>query len=63
MNNRIEIILGEEDMTRQDLSELTGIHLSELSLIIRDKKPGLQLATAKRISKALNKRVDDVWPD
>ena len=39
-----------KEITQTDLEKLTGIGQSELSKIINDKKPGLQLRTAQKIA-------------
>ena len=61
--NRIEEALQEIKKDRLWLSNETGIGLSELSRIINNKKPYLQLPTAKRIAIILKKTVDYLWPD
>jgi len=63
MNNRIREILREKGMTQKELESITGIAQSEISRIINDHKPSLSLAVAKRIAKALDRNVEQIWPD
>lgn len=61
--NRIREILKARGMTQVELSELTGIQQSELSRIINDQKPNLSLRIAKKIAKALDCSIEDIWPE
>lgn len=60
--NKLREIMFFKGITQNDLEKLTGIGQSELSKIINNKKPGLQLRTAQKIAKALESTVDDIWP-
>jgi len=60
--NRLREVMFFKGITQNELEKLTGIGQSELSKIINDKKPGLQLRTAQKIAKALGVKVDDIWP-
>ena len=59
--NKLKEIMFFKKITQTDLEKLTGIGQSELSKIINDKKPGLQLRTAQKIAKALESTVDNIW--
>lgn len=63
MDNRIREILREKGMTQKELESITGIAQSEISRIINDRKPSLSLAVAKRIAKALDCNIEQIWPD
>jgi len=60
--NKLKEIMFFKGITQNDLEKITGIGQSELSKIINDKKPGLQLRTAQKIAMALGVKVDDIWP-
>jgi transcriptional regulator with XRE-family HTH domain len=55
--------MKKQSITQLGLSDMTGIAQSEISKIVNDKKPQLSLAQAKRIAKALNRSVEEIWPD
>lgn len=59
--NRLEEIMHRRKMTQRDLHELTGISQNDISKIINDRKD-IYLKTAQRIARALELRVDDIWP-
>lgn len=60
--NLIKIIRKKQKVTQTELSEMTGIAQSELSLIENDKKT-CNVETAKKIAKALGYSVEHIWPD
>jgi DNA-binding Xre family transcriptional regulator len=62
-SNRIQEILDQKGWTQQKLAEETSINQGELSRIINNKRPGLQLRTSKTIARALGFPVDYIWPD
>ena len=58
--NRIRIIRQEKRLRQLDLARLLDIYQSEVSEIERgERRPGVYLA--KRIAKALGKRIDEVF--
>lgn len=59
--NKLREIMFFKHITQNNLEKTTGIAQSELSKIINDKKPGLQLRTAQKIAKALESTVDEIW--
>ena len=61
MNRMREIVLIKR-ITQEELSKMTGIKQSEISLIINDRKD-IYLKTAKKIAKALGKPIEYIWPD
>lgn len=60
-SNKIKIILEKIGMNQQELSQLTDINPSYLSKIILGKKRCLSLATALKISNALQHPVEEVF--
>lgn len=60
--NRINEIRKKQKVTQKDLSKMTGIAQSELSLIINEKKT-VNIETAKKIARALGFSVEHIWPD
>lgn len=62
MGNRIKEIRKKQKVTQRELSKLTGIAQSELSLIENDKKTCI-IETAKTIARALGHSVETLWPD
>ncbi|MBC2723331.1 helix-turn-helix transcriptional regulator [Desulfosporosinus sp.] len=60
--NRIKEIRKKQKVTQKELSKMTGISQSELSLIENGKKTCI-VETAKKIAKALGFSVEHVWPD
>ena len=59
--NRIKAILKEKDMSPQELSDITGIFLSHISIIISGKRRGISLPIAFKIAEALNSKIEDVF--
>ena len=57
--NRIREIRAQRDMTLKELSDLTNIHLVNISRYERGER-GLELETAAIIAAALNCTVDDL---
>lgn len=60
--NRIKKIRKKQKVTQVELSEITGIAQSELSLIENGKKT-CNIETAKKIARALGFSVEHIWPD
>ena len=60
--NRIKEIRKKQKVTQEELSVLTKIAQSELSLIENDKKT-CNVETAKRIARALGYSIEYIWPD
>ena len=61
-SNKIRLILEEKSMTQQELADLAlDGNTSFLSRIVNGKKRCLSLTTALKISKALNKEVEEVF--
>jgi len=61
--NRVREVRLQRGLTQDDLSKVSKVNQRHISLIENDLKPNLSLAVAKRISKALKKTVDYLWPD
>lgn len=61
--SKLKKILREKDITQIQLSKITGIRQSEISLIVNDQKPNLTLRVAGRIAKAVDETVDYIWYD
>lgn len=53
--------MRKNNMTQKDLSAKTGIPQSDISKIINDRKD-IHLTTAQRIARALESKVDYIWP-
>jgi plasmid maintenance system antidote protein VapI len=60
--NRMQEIMWLKRITQKELSKMTGLKQSEISLIINDRKE-IYLKTAKKIAKALGKPIEYIWPD
>ena len=61
--NRVRETRIQRGLTQDDLSKVSKVDQRHISLIENDLKPNLSLFVAKRISKALGKTVDYLWPD
>lgn len=61
--NKLDTILYELGWSQEDLAEKSSVAQSEISKIMNDNKPGLQLRTAFKISKATEKKIEEIWPD
>jgi transcriptional regulator with XRE-family HTH domain len=61
--NRVREVRLQKGLTQDDLSRVSRVGQRHISLIENDLKPNLSLLVAKRISKALGKTVDYLWPD
>ena len=60
--NEIRVERARKRMTQQDLAKKTGVSRQTIHAIENEKfDPNLE--TAKKIAKALNKKIDDVFPD
>jgi len=62
MRKRFRVLLAERDMTLQELSERTGLHISSLS-DIRSGKSSPRVATLERIATALGVQVRDFFEE
>jgi len=60
--NLIKAIRKKQKVTQKQLSDLTGIAQSELSLIENEKKT-CNIETAKKIARGLCFSVEHIWPD
>jgi len=60
--NRIKEIRKKQKVTQVELSKVTGIAQSELSLIENGKKT-CNVETAKKVAKALGFGIEYIWPD
>lgn len=60
--NRLREVMDQKGITQTELAKITGIHQSDISKIVNDKKQNLSLGVAKRIAKALGRSVDFLWP-
>jgi len=61
--NRIKEILKELGMTQEELFLLSGVPQPEISRIANGKKREIQLETAIKIARALERPVEYVFPD
>jgi len=67
--NRIKEILAEnklanvKPMTQRQLAELCGVAQPEINRIANGKKEDIELKTAAKIARGLNKSIEYVFPD
>ena len=61
--NRIKEILKELDMTQEELFLVSGVPQPEISRIANGKKRKIELETAVKIARALDRPVEYVFPD
>lgn len=61
--NRIKELLKELNMTQEELALRINIPQPEVSLISSGKRPDLTLRTAAKISRALGKPIEYIFPD
>lgn len=62
MSNYLEYILKERNISKSELSELTGVNRTTISKLCSDKgkyKKGMRIDTAYHIAKVLNIPLDD----
>lgn len=60
MNNKLEQIMKDKDITSADLSKLTGLTVMTISNARRGK--GITLASAQMISEVLGESIETIWP-
>ena len=60
-SNKIKTILQEIEMSQQELADITQLTSSHLSKIILGKRRCISLPIAFKISKALNKTIEEVF--
>jgi DNA-binding Xre family transcriptional regulator len=61
ISNRIEEVLIEKNMTKQELADLTDLYPSHISEIASGKRKGVTLPIAIKIAKALDMKVEDLF--
>lgn len=61
VDNKVRERRKELGMTLKQLSEDSGLAVSTLSEIELGREPGVK--TAQKIAHALNKSIDELWPD
>jgi len=60
---KLKRILKEKDITQSKLARMTDLEICQISNICSGKQKTLLLSTAKKIAKALNMTIDELFSD
>lgn len=60
--NRLRVVLAEKRIKQKDLVEQIGLDKTTLSELVNEKREPT-LATARKIARALNMEIGEIWPE
>lgn len=60
-SNRVMELLKEQEMTQQELADITGVGRTHITKIIQGKRRCISLPIAFKIARALNKPIEEVF--
>ena len=60
-SNKLLQLINEQEMTQQELSDITGIGKTHLTKIIKGQRRCISLPIAINIARALNKPIEEIF--